>query len=94
MIRINDDYVIDTGDNMNYILKEDKHKLDKDGNPVYVTLGYYSRLESALLGAKSHMVHKSMGEGEKSLEEAIRAVVDISNEFISVFRKATKGDKA
>lgn len=94
MIRINENYVIDTGDNMNYILKEDKHKIDKEGNPVYVTLGYYSRLESALIGAKNHLIHKSMGEGEKSLYEAIRAVRDISNEFISVFRNVTKGDKA
>ena len=94
MIRINDNYVVDTGDNMNYIVKEDKHKVDKEGNPVYVTLGYYTRLESALLGAKSHMIHKSMGEGEKSLDEAIRTVRDISNEFISVFRSVTKGDRA
>lgn len=93
MIRINDDYVIDVGENQSYILKEDKHKENKKGEHVYVTLGYYTRLESALLGAKSHMIHKSMGEGEKSLDEAIRAVRDISNEFISVFRSVTKGDK-
>lgn len=94
MIRINDDYVIDVGENQSYVVKEDKHKENKKGEHVYVTLGYYTRLESALLGAKSHMIHKSMGEGEKSLDEAIRAVRDISNEFISVFRRVTKGDKA
>lgn len=94
MIRINDDYVIDVGENQSYVVKEDKHKENKKGEHVYVTLGYYTRLESALLGAKSHMIHKSMGEGEKSLDEAIRAVRDISNEFISVFRNVTKGDKA
>lgn len=93
MIRINDDYVIDVGENQSYVVKEDKHKENKKGEHVYVTLGYYTRLESALLGAKAHMIHKSMGEGEKSLDEAIRAVRDISNEFISVFRNVTKGDK-
>lgn len=93
MIRINDDYVIDVGENQSYVVKEDKHKENKKGEHVYATLGYYTRLESALLGAKAHMIHKSMGEGEKSLDEAIRAVRDISNEFISVFRNVTKGDK-
>lgn len=94
MIRINDDYVIDVGENQSYILKEDKHKDNKKGEHVYVTLGYYTRLESALMGTKNHLIHKSMGEEEKSLYEAISTVRSISNEFISVFREVTKGDKA
>lgn len=95
MIRINDDLVIkaDNEGGVSYTLMSDKHKNNKDGKPVFVVLGYYTSLESALIGAKTYMIHEVIANNDHSLDEAIRTVKDISNEFIGTFRRVTKGDK-
>lgn len=95
MIQINDDLCIkaDNDGNVSYTLMLDKHKEDKFGKPIFTTLGYYTSLESVLKGAKSYMVHETIANNDYSLDEAIRAVRDLSNEFIGTFRRVTKGDK-
>ena len=92
MIRINEDYVIDS-DEISYVLKLDKHKLNSRGKPLYINIGYYTSLESALIGAKSTLIHKYIGENDYSLDEAVRMVREVSNEFIEKFREVAQGDK-
>ena len=43
MIRVNDEFVITVND-CTYIAAVDKHKTDKEGKPMYKTIGYYPRL--------------------------------------------------
>lgn len=49
MIHIKDDYYIDS-DAYQFILKQDMHRQDKDGKPVFDYLGYYATVEQALRG--------------------------------------------
>lgn len=70
MIRINDDYYIDT-DGRNYILCKDYHKTEKrvmpDGREaefrVFDTLGYYGTLSGALRGLSGILSMKRISEG-------------------------------
>lgn len=92
MIRINDDYVIDVDEN-NYTLKKDLHKkVSKDDRMVdlYNVKGYYSSLESALNGAKQLFIAQYCAEGEKTLDEALKGIREINQEFVDTFIKAIK----
>lgn len=84
MIKFNDDYFIDV-DESNYTLKQDMHtdSKDKDGNlrHNYRVLGYYSTLNGALLGLKEVLTRKTLSEELISLNEAIRRVVEVNNQF-------------
>ena len=68
MIQINDDLCIkaDNDGNVSYTLMLDKHKEDKFGKPIFTTLGYYTSLESALLGAIKKLCDRAVWlyEGE------------------------------
>lgn len=93
MIRINNDYLIEADESNSYTLKLDKHKKNKKGEDVFVTLGFYTSLESAFKGAKGHMIHNSVMNNDYSLDEAIKVVRDTSNEFTIAFHKVTEGDR-
>ena len=81
-IRVTDDYIIDV-DPYNYTAKVDMHKIyvDKQGNetPVYKTIGYYGDLKQAVRGCLKYDIRKSLGEGEKSLYEAVKLVNEASD---------------
>lgn len=49
MIHIKDDYYIDS-DAYQFILKQDMHRVDKEGRPIFDNLGYYATVEQALRG--------------------------------------------
>lgn len=89
MIRINDDYVIEV-DELNYTLKQDMHKKDKEGNHVYKTYGYYNNLESAFKGAIEVQTKKSLANTEISLYDAVTCVRNIHKEFTDTFRRVIR----
>lgn len=49
MIHIKDDYYIDS-DAYQFILKQDMHRVDKEGRAVYEIIGYYATVGQALRG--------------------------------------------
>lgn len=87
MIRINDDYVISV-EPYEYCVKIDKHRQDKKGNDIYDTVGHYTSLESAILGAKNEAIHKSLFNMETTLENALKCVADINAEFKQMLEEA------
>lgn len=80
MIRVNDEFVITVND-CTYIAAVDKHKTDKEGKPMYKTIGYYPSVKMALKGIFKYKARIVLGEGEKTLTEAINALETIENEF-------------
>ena len=62
MIHIKDDYYIDS-DAYQFILKQDMHRVDKEGKPVFDLIGYYATVEQALRGyMKTQMRGYSLDE--------------------------------
>jgi len=73
MIRVNDNYVIEV-DPYNYTPKENLHRTDKNGDPLFKTIGYYNNLRSAVKGVLDYDIKKSLSDGDKSLYEAVRVL--------------------
>lgn len=90
MIRVTDDYVIDTDEN-SYILQQDLHTTytDKMGKTRhnYKNIGYYTSLNNALEGLKEVFARKCIGEGEKTLSEALQSLRDINADFEKLISK-------
>lgn len=74
MIRLNDRYTIDA-DRYCYTLylDEGKTRTDKDGREIRQrdALGYYDSLDSALLAVFRFKAREMVGEGEKTLSQAL-----------------------
>lgn len=82
MVRINKDYIVDV-DTYEYTAKQDLHKEDKEGNPIYKTVGHYGTLKNAILGIFKHKGQKVLSEGEYSLNEAVDALSAIKTELVN-----------
>lgn len=80
MIRVDENIIIEV-DTFSYIAKADKHKQDKNGVDMFELIGYYSTLESALKGILRYKVARALDVKEFSLNEAIREVQRVKNEF-------------
>lgn len=84
MIRVTDKYVIQT-DGMCYTVQEDKHKLDKNNNPVYDNLGYYSTLLGCLESIRVRCVKDALQDDEYTLAQAITIIQNVVDDFKSKF---------
>lgn len=92
MIHVLNDLYIDVDEN-NYTVKIDRHsiKVDKKtGAEVkeFLTVGYYTSLYGAILGAKDYSARKLLKDEELSLVDALKCVLRTSNEFEDLLRKA------
>ena len=90
MITLIHDLIIDVSQT-NYTLMVDKHKQDKNGNPLYDTLGYYATLERAILGARDYYIRKCLGESTRPLDEAVEIVRQINTEFSDLLKREIGG---
>lgn len=88
MIRVIGDYLIDV-DELNYTVKVDKHRtaIDKKTGaelPVYEVKGYYNSLDAAIKGVRDLAIANSLKGAEMSLNEAVKAVADITDWFVLI----------
>ena len=86
MIRVNEEYVI-LVDTLNYTPCRDTHRVDKKGNPVYKTVGYFPNLEAALRGIIRDMNAVALGEGTHSLQEALEVIQRSDRMLIDMLRE-------
>ena len=86
MIRINEDYVVDV-DAYNYTLMRDKHKKDKKGNPVMVTVGHYGNLENCLKGFSEEVIREQFINTDMSLKEAVDVIRKSNKELVDIIRR-------
>ena len=86
MVRVNDKYVIDV-DPQNYTAQIDTKKSDKEGNPVYKTIGYYGTLYAAIKGIAENETREQLVNGEISLADALTKVRSVYQEFEQLFTK-------
>ena len=83
MIHIKGDYYIDA-DETQFILKEDKHKVDKEGRPIFDNLGYYGTFKQAVSGFLKMEQRGNIASGpDRELDEAFRdmnlLVIELEN---------------
>ena len=72
MIHIKGDYYIDA-DETQFILKEDKHKVDKEGRPIFDFIGYYGTFKQAVSGFLKMEQRGNIASGpDRELDEAFR----------------------
>lgn len=91
MIQIDKNYIIDV-DKHCYTVKIDKHREDKNGNPVYDVWGYYSSLENAIKGVIDAMNTAKLKRGTHDLEKALQIVQKTNDQFTKLLKKAVKLD--
>ena len=89
MIKLIHNYVVDVSQ-YNYTLMIDKLKHNKDGKPVYETVGYYSSLSGAIVAAKENCIKRQFFDSTVSLEEAVQTVNQISQEFSDLLKEVLK----
>lgn len=90
MIRVNDDYVIAIGP-YDYTAQMDVHKTNKEGEPIYKTIGYYPNTESALKAIVKDMIRTKLSNGTHNLEEAIRIIKECNSQFDDLLIRAIEG---
>lgn len=89
MIQVDKNYVIDV-DRHCYTVKIDKHKEDKNGNPVFEVYGYYGSLENAIKGVIDAMNTAKLKRGTHTLEEALQIVQKNNDQFTKLLKKVVK----
>lgn len=73
--------------NMGYTVAHDRGKLDKDGKPLYDTIGYVGDLSGALWLAAREYNHNKLNTKTYTLKEAI----DVLKETKQLIDNALKG---
>lgn len=92
MITLIHDLVIDVSQN-NCTLMVDKNKCDKNGNPIYETVGYYSSLEGAVQAGKNYCIRKKLEAGTFTLTEAIKVIQECNKEFMDLLKNLVNGER-
>lgn len=91
MIKIDEIYSIDV-DKYNYILIKDEKRLNKKGEMVFKTIGYYPSLESAISACAEQYERDAFSENELSLHEAIEYIRQTRDRFANILKGVLNGD--
>ena len=91
MINIDEIYSIDV-DKYNYILIKDEKRLNKKGEMVFKTIGYYPSLESAISACAEQYERDAFSENELSLREAVEFIRQTRDRFANLLKRALNGD--
>lgn len=89
MIEVIEGYVIDV-DPLNYTLKKDTGRLDKEGKKIYKTCGYYGSLKSAVSACVGFMQREKLSDGTLTLEQAINVSNQATKRFSDLLELAIK----
>jgi hypothetical protein len=84
MITLIDNLYIDADENQ-YILKLKTNSIDKKtGEPVYKTLGYYTKLSNAVNGALTKLSRAQVQQADVSLADALKQFRELENRLESL----------
>lgn len=86
MVKLNNEYIVRVDEN-NYTLMRDRKKFDKEGRPLYETIGYYADLAQAVNGAIQHTTRCRLSEGVCDLCKAIRIIRECNAEFKDLLKE-------
>lgn len=86
MIELINDYVVSV-DSTDYTLMIDLHKTDKNGKPMYKTVGYYSTLANAITGCIRDINRSELSVGTHTLEEAVSIIANRDAELTALLDK-------
>lgn len=70
MINLIENLCIDADENQ-YTLKLNTNRLNKKGETIYKTLGYYSTISSALEGASVFLIRNKIQNNDMTLKETL-----------------------
>lgn len=77
MIHLYEDYYCRVDSVGNYTLQIDTHKTDKEGNPIYKSIGFHRSLKNCILfGLKRQFDAKTLSELDCSLQDAIKVITE------------------
>lgn len=79
-----------TPNNMGFTLLKKKSRKDKEGNPVYETIGYCGNFEEAILLLKRRVVNDRLSEGSMELAEALQVIRDTTREITDAIKGVTQ----
>ncbi len=84
VIRLSDDYLIEH-DGVSYSLFKDTHKVDKNGNPIYLPKGYFGSLGTAVAKyIKLEIVDANVSMTLKEYVDAYKQSVDRLERFLKL----------
>jgi len=86
MMHLTGSYYIDTS-GTGYTLTV-AGKPDKNGNPTYRPVGYYTSLETAIEGCINRTTSERIAEGMHSLEEGLAIIREERSKFAALLHKA------
>ena len=89
LVQINKTWRI-TSDPMNFILQKKNNSLDKAGNEVWSTVGYYNTFENLMFKTCEHVLKASTATSTTGLLESLKEINDIINQCKSIFPPMTK----
>jgi len=67
-----------------------KSRKDKEGNPVYETIGYCGNFEEVILLLKRRVVNDRLSEGSMELAEALQVIRDTTREITDAIKGVTQ----
>ena len=87
MIRIDEKHVV-LPDSYGYTAAIDTHKTNKQGEPVYSNIGYYSTLPGAISSVFERKKRMRLADGEHDMADTIRIVRELNDEAREMIEKA------
>ena len=82
MIHLIENYYVDVDENMNYTLKRDTQRLDKENNKIYDTIGYYPSLKHSISACLGRLKIDKLKDKDMSLKMAILEIDKSTKSFI------------
>lgn len=80
MIHLIGDYYAEPN-NMGFTLVKDNGAVDKKGNKIYATHGYYGNFEEVIFALKRKVVGDRLKSQDMELSEAIRVIRETTDEI-------------
>ena len=90
MIHIFENYYIQVEDKQ-FVALIKTEKPDKDGNPVYKQLGYYTTLEAAIDRIRHRMFAEKLGSEVVEVSTVLELLKNLNKQFEVILRGAING---
>lgn len=81
MVKLKNNYEIDSDGRYSFLLLFDTGRIDKDNKPVKLTYGYYSSFSSALRGYCNQILMDKVASNEMDLMDVKRALEELKQEI-------------
>ena len=81
MVKLKNNYEIDSDGKNSFMLLYDTGRLDKDNKPVKLTYGYYSSFSSALRGYCNQILMDKIASNEMDLIDVKKALEELKQEI-------------